>query len=82
MIGSVPNKFGLTGNMATSVMNFVDRTHCSVHPPDYWNSAFEEAGFKKIIFFGEVLKNRNVNLYVKNKFWKYLSFNLVFVCRK
>ena len=82
IIGSVPNNFGLIGKMATSVMNFVDRTHCSVHPPGYWHSAFEEAGFKKIYFFGEVLKNRNSNMYVKNKFWKYLSFNLVFVCRK
>src|SRR3989344_3108313 len=76
VIGSVPNNFGLIGKMATSVMNFVDRTHCSVHPPGYWHSAFEEAGFKKIYFFGEVLKNRNSNMYVKNKFWKYLSFNL------
>lgn len=82
VIGSVPNNFGLVGKMATSAMNFVDRTHRSVYKPDYWHSAFEEAGFQKIIFFGEVLKNRNSNYYVKNRFWKYISFNLMFLCKK
>ena len=82
VIGSVPNKFGLIGNMATSAMNFVDRTHCSVYTPDHWHSLFKEAGFKEINFFGEVLKNRNSNRYVKNRFWKHLSFNLIFLCRK
>lgn len=82
VVGSVPNKFGLIGNMATGVMNFVDRTHHSVHKPDYWHSAFEEAGFEKIYFFGEVLANRNINMYIKNRLWKYFSFNLMFICRK
>ena len=83
IIGSVPNNFGLIGGFTTWFINtFIDKTHCSTYPPFYWSTLFKEAGFKKITFFGEVIFSRNLTKYVKRSFWKYVSHNLMFLCRK
>lgn len=82
LIGSVPNNFSLIGKFATNIMNLLDKTHCSTHPPYYWYALFKKSNFGEISFFGEIVINKNLNWYVKNKYWKYISFNLVFLCKK
>lgn len=82
LIGSVPNNSGIAGKMATNISNMIDKTHCSTHPPLIWNKYFKAASFDKILFFGEIPIGRNRSFYIKNKFWKYLSFNLMFICKK
>jgi len=82
LIGSVPNNFGIIGKTFTYISNLIDKTHRSTYSPNVWNKYFHEAGFEKIIFFGEIPVGRNRNFYIKNKFWRYLSFNLVFICKK
>lgn len=82
VIGSVPHKYGIIGNLNTSFTNFLDRTHISTYPPNRWRTLFEDAGFKKIDFFGEITVGRNFNIYLRNGVWKHLSFNLMFLCIK
>jgi len=82
LIGSVPNNFGIIGKTFTYISNLIDKTHRSTYSPNVWNKYFHEAGFEKIIFFGEIPVGRNRNFYIKNKIWRYLSFNLVFICKK
>ncbi len=82
MIGSMPNNFGLVGGLATRLSNFFDRTHVSTYTPDVWRGLFQQAGFAEINFFGEVTIGRNAAIYVRRPHWPYLSFNLMFVCRK
>jgi 2-polyprenyl-3-methyl-5-hydroxy-6-metoxy-1,4-benzoquinol methylase len=81
-IGSVPHNSGLIGRAHTALTNLFDRTHCSTYPPHHWRASFRETGFRKIHFFGEVMLGRNFSLYIRNKFWKYVSFNLMFLCKK
>ena len=38
--------------------------------------------FRKINFFGEIIFSRNRNRYLKRKYWRHLSFNLMFICKK
>ena len=83
IIGSVPNYSPGVGLLFTWLVNtFIDSTHCSIYPPNYWYKLFNRAGFKKINFYGEFILNRNVSSYIKNKFWKYFSCNLIFICKK
>lgn len=82
LIGSVPNNFGIIGGLTTALSNTIDKTHCSTYPPSTWYKYFREGGFSKISFFGEITIGRNRSFYVKNKFWKFVSFNLMFVCKK
>jgi 2-polyprenyl-3-methyl-5-hydroxy-6-metoxy-1,4-benzoquinol methylase len=83
IIGSVPNNFGLIGKIATQIYNAADKTHCSVYPLNQWCMLLEKTGFKKITFFGEIVAlGRNSNMYIKNGLWKYVSFNLMFLCNK
>ncbi|MFA5925513.1 MAG: class I SAM-dependent methyltransferase [Parcubacteria group bacterium] len=82
LFGSVPNNFGVIGKIATKFSNKIDKTHCSTYIPSVWKKHFSDAGFKSIIFFGETPIGRNRNIYLKNKLWKYFSFNLIFVCKK
>lgn len=82
LMGSVPNNFGVVGKSATLISNIIDRTHCSTYPPHVWNGYFTEESFRDISFFGEIMIGRNNNFYIKNKFWKFLSFNLIFICKK
>jgi len=81
MIGSVPNKFSLVGNLVTIIGNFFDRTHISTYPPQTWRLLFTQAGFLKVDFFGEITIGPNHNTYLFHKLWPYLSFNLMFICR-
>lgn len=82
LIGSVPNNFGVVGGLATLISNIIDKTHCSTYPPRIWYKYFIDEGFKSVSFFGEIMIERNKSFYVKNRFWKFLSFNLMFVCKK
>jgi 2-polyprenyl-3-methyl-5-hydroxy-6-metoxy-1,4-benzoquinol methylase len=82
LFGSVPNNSGIVGKFFTYVSNIVDRTHRSTYHPLIWKKNLKTAGFEDILFFGELPIGRNINLYIKNKFWKYLSPNLMFICKK
>lgn len=82
LIGSVPNNFGVVGGLVTLFSNIIDKTHCSTYPPSIWHDYFTDAGFISVSFFGEIVIGRNSSFYVKNRFWKFLSFNLMFVCKK
>jgi SAM-dependent methyltransferase len=81
LIGSVPHKRGLLGSLATMVNN-MDRSHCSIFRPARWHDIFCRAGFSKIRFFGEVTFGKSRNCYVTHRLWKQLSFNLMFICTK
>jgi 2-polyprenyl-3-methyl-5-hydroxy-6-metoxy-1,4-benzoquinol methylase len=82
MIGSMPNNFGLVGGQVTRLGNFFDRTHVSTYTPAAWRGLFQQAGFTEIDFFGEITIGRNAAVYLRGPLWPYLSFNLMFVCRK
>ncbi len=82
LIGSVPNNFRLVGGTTTLLSNFIDKTHCSTFTPEVWQQHFQTAGFNSIVFFGEITFGRNNCYYIKNKLWKHISFNLMFVCTK
>jgi 2-polyprenyl-3-methyl-5-hydroxy-6-metoxy-1,4-benzoquinol methylase len=81
-IGSMPNNYGLVGGVVTRLSNFVDRTHISTYTPEVWRGLFRQAGFSRVDFFGEVTIGRNRAVYVRRRFWPYVSFNLMFVCSK
>ena len=80
MIGSVPNNFGVIGKLATRMSNF-DTTHISVYSPERWDKVFRNNGFCEISYFGEIMLYR-IGKYLKTKHWRYLSFNLIFICEK
>lgn len=82
LIGSVPNNFGIVGGINTLLTNFFDRTHKSTYSPKKWFKILKSAGFKRIAFFGEVTFSKQNSIYIKSNLWKYLSFNLIFVCSK
>ncbi|MEN4042411.1 MAG: class I SAM-dependent methyltransferase [Anaerolineaceae bacterium] len=82
MIGSVPLNAGLIGKTLTSITNMVDRTHVSTYPPHQWRRLFQDTGFSQIQLFGEVTIGKNRNVYIRHRFWPYVSFNLMFVCIK
>jgi len=82
LIGSVPNNFGIIGGLVTALSNIFDKTHCSTYSPNIWYEYFTEVGFSEVSFFGEVTLGRNRSFYVKRKFWKFVSFNLMFVCER
>jgi 2-polyprenyl-3-methyl-5-hydroxy-6-metoxy-1,4-benzoquinol methylase len=81
-IGSVPHNSGLIGRVHTAITNLFDRTHCSTYPPHHWRASFRETGFRKIHFLGEVMLGRNFSIYIRNRFWRHVSFNLMFLCQK
>jgi 2-polyprenyl-3-methyl-5-hydroxy-6-metoxy-1,4-benzoquinol methylase len=81
MIGSVPNNFGLVGGLTTRIGNFFDRTHVSTYDPQTWRAVFQQAGFTRIDFFGEVPIGLNHSRYLYHRLWPYLSFNLMFFCQ-
>lgn len=82
LIGSMPNNFGLVGGIVTRITNYFDRTHVSTLTPPAWRQLFEGAGFGRTDFFGEVTLGRNTAVYLRRRWWPYLSFNLMFVSRK
>ncbi len=82
LIGSVPNNSGIFGKFLTTISNIYDRTHVSTYHPRVWEDMFLSAGFSKIIFIGENSPLRNYSCYIRNKYWRHISFNLIFVCIK
>ena len=82
LIGSVPNNSGPVGSVVTALTNLMDKTHCSTFTPEQWGILLEQAEFPEITLFGEVNLGKNLCLYVKSIFWKYVSTNLMFVCVK
>ncbi len=82
LFGSVPNKFGPAGSLHTLLSNIFDRTHVSTFSPDTWQRIFHHAGFSSIDFFGELNFGPNRSRYLRGRFWRYLSFNLMFFCQK
>ena len=82
LIGSVPNNQWLLGRISTILTNIGDRTHISTYPPGEWRKIFQQAGFREIVFFREILFTRYLALYVSDPLWRYYAHNLVFVCRK
>jgi 2-polyprenyl-3-methyl-5-hydroxy-6-metoxy-1,4-benzoquinol methylase len=82
LFGSVPNNFGPVGRLATLLSNTFDRTHVSTFTPETWKRIFSHAGFQKIDFFGELNFGPNRSRYLRGGFWPYLSYNLMFICRK
>lgn len=82
VVGSVPHNYGFVGRLHTSFTNFIDKTHVSTYPPDHWQALFKQAGFKNLSFFGEIMLGRNLNKYIQNRYWRHISFNLIFLCEK
>jgi len=82
VIGSMPNNYGLVGGLSTRLGNYFDRTHCSTFPPVVWRGLFQQAGFARIQFFGELTIGRNAALYLRGPLWPHLAFNLMFACHK
>lgn len=81
-IGSVPHNATLVGKSFTALTNIFDQTHCSTYPPNCWYSLFETTGFSKISFYGEIMLGKNLNSYLRHRFWRYMALNLVFLCEK
>ena len=82
VLGSVPNNHPLLGTLGTWVNNLLDRTHCSVYSPERWGGLFESIGFREVRLFGETTIGRNRSTYIRNRLWKYTTFNLMFLCTK
>lgn len=82
LIGSVPNNQPPVGTFVTLLTNIGDRTHIATYGPKRWRLIFSEAGFREIIFFGEILLTKYLPRYVRDPLWPYYAFNLMFVCRK
>ena len=82
LIGSVPYNATLIGHVHTVLTNIFDPTHCSTYPPDRWDSIFITSGFRKISHFGEVMWGKNHSAYIRHRFWRFMSLNLVFMCEK
>lgn len=82
LIGSVPNNQPPIGSFVTLLTNIGDRTHISTYGPERWRRIFQEAGFRKISFFGEVLLTKYLPHYVRDPLWRFYAFNLMFVCTK
>ncbi len=82
LIGSVPLNYAVLGSIHTMLTNIFDPTHVSTFPPKRWRSLFEQAGFRMVRFFGELTLGKNRHIYVREPLWPYLSFNLMFVCKK
>jgi 2-polyprenyl-3-methyl-5-hydroxy-6-metoxy-1,4-benzoquinol methylase len=80
--GSVPNNGGPVGRVYTVVTNILDQTHCSTYAPRRWHALFQQVGFSHRELFGEVLMGKNRSAYIRNGLWRYVSFNLVFLCKK
>jgi 2-polyprenyl-3-methyl-5-hydroxy-6-metoxy-1,4-benzoquinol methylase len=80
--GSVPNNSGPVGSLYTAITNLLDKTHCSTYAPRYWRMLFQQVGFSSLSLFGEILVGKNHSAYIRNGLWKYVSLNLVFLCKK
>ena len=81
-IGSVPYNAALIGRVYTVLTNILDTTHCSTYPPHRWDFLFEATEFRKKTYFGEVVFGKNLNVFLRHKFWRFMSLNMVFLCEK
>lgn len=81
-MGSVPLNAAVLGRIHTLLTNLFDSTHVSTYAPETWRELFARAGFRLVHFFGELNIGKNRHVYVRSHLWQYLSFNLMFVCRK
>ena len=81
-IGSVPHNATPVGWIYTELTKVFDPTHISTFSPRRWKKLFTNVGFREIEFFGEILLGKDFNIYLRNKFWKIFSLNLVFECVK
>ncbi|MCK4692786.1 MAG: class I SAM-dependent methyltransferase, partial [Anaerolineales bacterium] len=80
--GSVPNNSLFLGKIHTALSNLGDRTHVSTLKTPHWMSLFRKAGFKEFNYFGEILIGRH-SIYLKSPRWyRFVSFNLMFICWK
>jgi len=82
VIGSVPHNAGAIGRVYTALTNLFDKTHSSTYPPNRWQALFVNAGFRNTQIFGEIILGRSIIQYVKNRLWRHLSFNMMFLCEK
>ncbi len=82
LMGSVPLNYAVLGSIHTLLTNIFDPTHVSTFNPEKWRGLFEQAGFRMVRFFGELTIGQNRHIYVREPLWPFLSFNLMFVCRK
>lgn len=80
--GSVPNNSLLIGKIHTFLANLFDSTHCSTFHPTRWLEYLDGVGFRNILFFGELLLG-SISFYcMVPKLYRFVSFNLMFLCRK
>jgi SAM-dependent methyltransferase len=82
LIGSVPLNGGVLGRVHTLLTNIFDRTHISTYSPGRWRRLFRESGFNSVRLFGEIVLFKNDSIFVRDKLWPYVGFNLMFVCCK
>ncbi len=80
--GSVPNNRGILGAPHAALTDLLDRTHVSNLKPGRWWALMHRAGFNGIRFFGEMMLGRNYCVYLRNKIWEQIAFNLMFACSK
>jgi 2-polyprenyl-3-methyl-5-hydroxy-6-metoxy-1,4-benzoquinol methylase len=79
LLGSVPLKHGWVGSLHTTLTNIFDRTHRSTYSLLQWRQAFQEAGFNQQDLFGEFQVGPNFAIYIRNRLWPHVSYNLMFV---
>lgn len=80
--GSVPNNSLFLGKIHTALTNLGDRTHVATLKTPRWMSLFRKAGFKEFTYFGEFLFGR-YSIYLKSpRCYRFISFNLMFICWK
>jgi len=82
LVGSVPFNAALLGRIHTGLTNIFDRTHCSTFSPNRWREIFNNSGFTRVRFFGEIMLGKNYNRYIQFRLWPWVALNLMFVCEK
>ena len=81
-VGSVPCNGGLAGTVHSALTDLFDRTHVSNAKIGKWQEDFQRAGFQDVQLFGEVMIGPNHSKYIFARLWRYISFNMMFLCRK
>ncbi len=80
--GSVPFNAGLLGKLHTELTNVFDKTHVSTFPPQRWLSLLKSANFRSIQVFGESIIGGRKIVYLKDRHWRPLWFNMMFSCER
>ena len=81
-VGSVPCNGGLAGTVHSALTDLFDKTHVSNAKIGKWQEDFQQAGFQEVNLFGEVMLGPNHSRYIFDRLWRYVSFNMMFLCRK